>query len=211
MEKFYGVYAGKHDITFIMKDIEDINGNIKSTEVIGFVYGNEVENKSLLNSDKVRLKAEFTLEEAKIKMVSPAEFVTKWNEMEKYWIENDGDNDENSYYNRIINQPINIELPLLGVKTELYWCPPTVECLDDMFKRLIDETYIELLVDEEQCVCTGSGIYLAEVPFEYAGKPYVMVVTNENSTEWAVCQNVLKDNGKYENVEYDELMEFTGM
>lgn len=210
MEKFYGTYAEKHDITFIMKDIEDTNGNIKSTEVIGFVYGNEVENKSLLNSDKVRLKAEFTLEETKIKTVSPAEFVSKWNEMEKYWIENDGDDDANSYYNRIINQPINIELPLLGIKTKLYWCPPVTGCLDDMFTKLIDETYIELLVNKEQCVCTGDGIYLAEVPFEYGERNSVMVVSNENSAEWAVYQNVLKDNGKYESVEYDELMEFTG-
>lgn len=146
----------------------------------------------------------------KIKTVSFAEFVTKWNEMKKYWIDNDGDNDENSYYNRIINQPINIELPLLGIKTKLYWCSPTVECLDDMFKRLIDETYIELLVDEERCVCTGGGIYLAEVPFEYDDKNFVMVVNNENSTEWAVYQNVLKDNGEYESVEYHELMEYTG-
>lgn len=37
-----------------------------------------------------------------------------------------------------------------------------------------------------------------------------MVVDNENSTEWAVYQNVLKDNGKYESVEYDELMESSG-
>ena len=36
-------------------------------------------------------------------IVSPAEFITTWNEMEKYWINNDGDMDKNSYYNRIIN------------------------------------------------------------------------------------------------------------
>lgn len=210
MEKFYGIYAEKHDITFIMKDIEDANGNIKSTEVIGFVYGNEVDNKILLNSEEMGLKAEFTLGKTEIKTVSPAELVTKWNEMKKYWIDNDGDNDENSYYNRIINQPINIELPLLGIKTELYWCPLTVACLDGMFKRLINETYIELLVDEEQCFCTGGGIYLAEVPFEYDERNFVMVVNNENSMEWAVYHNVLKDNGKYESVEYDELMESTG-
>lgn len=148
--------------------------------------------------------------EKEIKTVSPAEFVTRWNEMEKYWIDNDGDNDENSYYNRIINQPINIELPLLGIKTELYWCPPIIECLDDMFQRLIEDTYLELLIENEQCVCMDGDIYFAEVPFEYNGKSYVMVVDNKNSTEWTVYQNVLKDNGKYESVEYDELIEFTG-
>ena len=37
-----------------------------------------------------------------------------------------------------------------------------------------------------------------------------MVVNNEDSKEWAVYQNILKDNGKYESVEYEELMEFTG-
>ena len=39
---------------------------------------------------------------------------------------------------------------------------------------------------------------------------YDAVIDNEDSTEWAIYQNVLKDNGKYESVEYDELMEFTG-
>lgn len=209
MERIYGVYSGDCDITFVMKDIINANGETESTEVIGFVYGNEADNPKMLGKYEGKLKAEFSID-SKIKTVSPAEFVTRWNEMEKYWIDNDGDNDENSYYNRIINQPINIELPLLGIKTELYWCPPKVECLDDMFNRLIDETYIELLVEKEQCFSTGGGIYLAEVPFEYAGNSYVMVVNNENSMEWAVYKNVLKDNGKYESVEYDELMEFTG-
>lgn len=149
-------------------------------------------------------------EKEKAKNVSPAEFITRWYEMKEYWLNNDGDDDENSYYNRIVNQPINIELPLLGIKTELYWCPPTVECLDNMFQRMIDETYFNLFVEEKQCICTGGGIYLAKVPFEYNGKSYVMVVSSENSKEWAVYQNVLKDNGKYDAVEYDELMEFTG-
>ena len=116
-----------------------------------------------------------------IKIVSPAEFITVWSEMENYWMNNDGDNDENSYYNRIINQPINIELPLLGIKTELFWCPPTVECLDDMFKRMVDEEYFNLLVEKEQCYYTGGGIWLSEVPSEYGGKSLVMVVDNENS------------------------------
>ena len=101
-------------------------------------------------------------------------------------------------------------MPLLGIKTELFWCPPTVECFDDMFKRMIEETYVDLLVIKEDCFNTGGGIWLAEVPFEYGDKSLVMVVDNEDSTEWAIYQNVLKDNGKYESVEYDELMEFTG-
>ena len=145
-----------------------------------------------------------------MRTVSPAEFITKWSEMENYWVNNDGDNDENSYYNRIINQSINIELPLLGIKTELFWCPPTVECFDDMFKRMIEETYVDLLVIKEDCFNTDGGIWLAEVPFEYGDKSLVMVVNNEDSTEWAIYQNVLKNNGKYESVEYEELMEFTG-
>ena len=158
--------------------------------------------------DDVEVKE--TNKKKEMRIVSPAEFVTAWNEMEKYWINNDGDMDENSYYNRIINQDINIELPLLGIKTKLFWCPPTVECLDDMFDRMIEETYLELLVEKEDCFYTGGGIWLAEVPFEYGDKQLVMVVNNEDSKEWAVYQNILKDNGKYESVEYEELMEFTG-
>ena len=196
-----------------MKDVKNDNGETETTEVIGFVYGNEVDNLKVLNQYTGRLKAVFTLEqteEKKIKTVPPTEFITAWNDMEKYWVNNDGDNDENSYYNRIINQPINIELPLLGIKTELFWCPPTVECLDDMFKRMVEETYFDLLVEKEDCFSTGGGIWLAEVPFEYGDKSLVMVVNNEDSSEWAIYQNVLKDNGKYESVEYEELMEFTG-
>lgn len=213
MEQIYGAYSEKNDITFIMKDVKNDNGETETTEVIGFVYGNEVDNLKVLNQYTGRLKAVFTLEqteEKKIKTVPPTEFITAWNDMERYWVNNDGDNDENSYYNRIINQPINIELPLLGIKTELFWCPPTVECLDDMFKRMVEETYFDLLVEKEDCFNTGGGIWLAEVPFEYGDKSLVMVVDNEDSTEWAIYQNVLKDNGKYESVEYDELMEFTG-
>lgn len=209
MEQIYGAYSEKNDITFIMKDVKNDNGETETTEVIGFVYGNEVDNLKVLNQYTGRLKAVFTLEqteEKKIKTVLPTEFITAWNDMEKYWVNNDGDNDENSYYNRIINQPINIELPLLGIKTELFWCPPTVECLDDMFKRMVEETYFDLLVEKEDCFNTGGGIWLAEVPFEYGDKSLVMVVDNEHSDEWAVYQNVLKDNGKYESVEYDELL-----
>lgn len=150
------------------------------------------------------------MEKKEIRTVKPAEFFTRWKEMEDYWVKNDGDMDENSYYNRIINQPINIELPLLGIKTELFWCPPTVECLDDMYQRMIDDTYFDLLVEKEQCYYTAGGIWLAEVPFEYGDKQLVMVVDNENTDIWAVYQNVLKDNGKWESVEYDELLVESG-
>ena len=33
------------------------------------------------------------MEDNKMRIVSPAEFITAWNEMEKYWINNDGDMD----------------------------------------------------------------------------------------------------------------------
>lgn len=151
-----------------------------------------VENRTSINNE--------------IKTVPPTEFITAWNEMEKYWVNNDGDDDENSYYNRIINQKINIELPLLGIKTELFWCPPTVECLDDMFKSMVEETYFDLLITKEQCCYTGGGIWIAEVPFEYGDKQLVMVVDNEDTNIWTVYQNVLKDNGKYDSVEHSELM-----
>ena len=145
-----------------------------------------------------------------MRTVSNAEFITAWNDMEKYWVENDGDMDENSYYNKIINQEINIELPLLGIKTNVSWCPPSVECFDDMFKRMIEDQYVDLLVDKEQCFSACGGIYIAEVPFEYFGESLVMVVENIHSNEYAVYRNVLKDNEKYESVEYEELMKCTG-
>lgn len=157
-------------------------------------------------NSKDRNKEIDAMENKEIKTVNPAEFFTKWKEMEDYWVKNDGDMDENSYYNRIINQAINIELPLLGIKTELFWCPPTVECMDELYQRMIDETYFDLLVEKEQCYYTAGGVWLAEVPFEYSDKSLVMVVDNEHTDEWAVYQNVLKDNGKYESVEYDELL-----
>lgn len=163
----------------------------------------EVVEGAIIGLERVKAKTETPKE---IKVVSPAEFISKWNEMENYWAKNDGDNDPNSYYNRIINQDINIELPLLGIKTKLFWCPPTVDCIDDMFQRMIDDTYFDLLVRKEQCYYTGGGIWLAEVPFEYGDKQLVMVVDNEHTDIWAVYQNVLKDNGKWESVEYDELL-----
>ena len=153
-------------------------------------------------NSKDRNKDEKIMEKKEMRTVSPAEFIMAWNEMEKYWV----NNDDGDYYDKIINQAINIELPLLGIKTEFFWCPPTVECLDDMFQRLIEDTYFDLLVEKEQCYYTGGGIWLAEVPFEYADKQLVMVVDNEHTDIWAVYQNILKDNGKYESVEYDELL-----
>ena len=162
-----------------------------------------VKGRNQMRIDVVKGKKE-------LRTVSNAEFITAWNDMEKYWAENDGDMDENSYYNKIINQPINIELPLLGIKTELFWCPPTVECFDDMFKRMIEDEYVDLLVKEEKCYYTGGGIWIAEVPFEYDGESLVMVAENIYSNEYAVYRNILKDNGKYDSVEYEELMKYTG-
>ena len=206
------------DIVIIFDYQNDIDVDNEG-KIVGWFYGAtfvgnaEGDTKDIVANfvDKYEKEMEVNnMEDKKMRLVSPAEFITAWNEMEKYWINNDGDMDENSYYNRIISQDINIELPLLGIKTKLFWCPPTVECLDDMFDRMVEETYLELLVKKEDCFNAGGGIWLAEVPFEYGGKQLVMVVDNEDSKEWAIYQNVLKDNGKYESVEYEELMEFTG-
>lgn len=57
----YGAYAEQHDITFIMRDIINYNNDVKSTEVIGFVYGNEVNNTIAMEKFSGKLKAEFTL------------------------------------------------------------------------------------------------------------------------------------------------------
>jgi hypothetical protein len=75
-----------------------------------------------------------------------------------------------------------------------------------MFAMMIDDEYFDLLVKEEQCYYTGGGIWLAEVPFEYDNESLVMVVDNEDSSVWAVYQNVLKDNGIYDSVEHSELL-----
>lgn len=147
-----------------------------------------------------------SMENKELRTVSNAEFITAWNDMERYWIENDGDMDENSYYNKIINQPINVELPLLGIKTELFWCPPTVECFDDMFKCMIEDEYVDLLVKEEKCYYTGGGIWIAEVPFEYRGEQLVMVVDNEDSSVWTVYRNPLKGATEDDSVQYEEFM-----
>ena len=58
-KNIYGVYAEKQDITFIMEDTFDGDGEIKSTEVIGFVYGNEENNIEVLKEYSGNLKAEF--------------------------------------------------------------------------------------------------------------------------------------------------------
>lgn len=205
------------DIVIIFDYQNDIDINNEG-KIVGWFYGTtfvgnaEGDTKDIVANfvDKYEKEMEENMKDSTTRIVSPAEFVMAWKEMEEYWINNDGDMDENSYYNRIINQDINIELPLLGIKTKLFWCPPTVECLDDMFDRMVDETYLELLVEKEDCFSTGGGIWLAEVPFEYGDKQLVMVVDNEDSKELAIYQNVLKGNGKYESVEYEELMEFTG-
>lgn len=190
----------KYKVTLIMSEEYTIEAD--SPEDAETVARDRFGNNYLI--DDVEVKE--INKKKEMRTVPLAEFITAWSEMENYWVNNDGDNDENSYYNRIINQSINIELPLLGIKTELFWCPPAVECFDDMFKRMVEETYFELLVEKEQCYYTCGGIWLSEVPFEYGDKSLVMVVDSENSDEWAVYQNVLKDNGKYESVEHDELL-----
>ena len=182
---------------------EEIHKTIRS--IVGEYEEDSEEFLKKYNS-KNRMETKSKKEVTEIKTVSPEEFFTKWKEMENYWVKNDGDDNENSYYNRIINQPINIELPLLGIKTRLYWCPPTVECMDELYCRMVDETYLELIVEKEQCVCAGGGFWSAEVPFEYGEQHLVMVVDNEHSDVWAVYQNVLKNNGKWDSVEYDELL-----
>lgn len=57
-KKLYGVYASMADITYIMEDTF-INGEVKSTEVVGFVYGNEEDNTDVLKQFTGKLKAEF--------------------------------------------------------------------------------------------------------------------------------------------------------
>lgn len=58
-EKLYGAYAEKHDITFIMIDTFDSAGEVKSSEVVGFVFGNEEDNTEVLKQFCGKLKAEF--------------------------------------------------------------------------------------------------------------------------------------------------------
>ena len=124
------------DIVFIFDYQNDIDVDNEG-KIVGWFYGAtfvenaEGDTKDIVANfvDKYEKEMEVNnMEDKKMRLVSPAEFITAWNEMEKYWINNDGDMDENSYCNRIINQDINIELPLLGIKTKLFWCPPTVEC-----------------------------------------------------------------------------------
>lgn len=196
-----------------------LNGKIERDDdtwevFVGFFAGASFINESFLNETDQIVKnyvdkfeeEHFKKEEKKMRTVKSPEFIRMWNEMEQYWINNDGDNDESSYYNRIINQDIIIELPLLGIRTELFWCPPTVEGIDEIIRRMIEDEYFDLLVQKETCYYTGSGIWIAEVPFLYDDKPMVMVVDNEDTNIWTVYQNALKDNGKWESVEYDELM-----
>ena len=39
LEKIYTAYAPENDITFIMKDSYDPNGDVSATEVVGWHYG----------------------------------------------------------------------------------------------------------------------------------------------------------------------------
>lgn len=58
-KKIYGAYAEKHGITFIMIDTFDSAGEVKSSEVVGFVFGNEEDNTEVLKQFSGKLKAEF--------------------------------------------------------------------------------------------------------------------------------------------------------
>ena len=60
-EEIYGVYTQSHDITFIMKDTFLNENEIVSTEVIGFVHGNEENNETILKQYIGKLKAEYIL------------------------------------------------------------------------------------------------------------------------------------------------------
>ena len=55
----YPVYSSTHDITFIMEDLCDDSGNVVSTEVIGFYYGEPDEQATELFRGS--LKARFDL------------------------------------------------------------------------------------------------------------------------------------------------------
>lgn len=55
----YGTYAPSTDITFILEDIYNEEGKIIKTKTVGMIYGNEVENLELLESQKGSLEAEF--------------------------------------------------------------------------------------------------------------------------------------------------------
>lgn len=38
-EEIYAVYSADGDMSFIMKDVFDVDGNAESTEVVGWYYG----------------------------------------------------------------------------------------------------------------------------------------------------------------------------
>lgn len=58
-KEIYGAYSASNDITFIMTDTFDDDGNILSTEVTGFIYGNEENNMVALQKFNGNIKAEF--------------------------------------------------------------------------------------------------------------------------------------------------------
>ena len=59
VQKIYGIYAPSHDITFVMKETYDDDGNPEKLAVTGFYYG-EPEDQSNLDFDG-DLEAEFDL------------------------------------------------------------------------------------------------------------------------------------------------------
>lgn len=54
----YGAYSQNSDITFVMMDFYRCN-EIESTEVVGFVYGNETKNVEMLMQSIGKLEAYF--------------------------------------------------------------------------------------------------------------------------------------------------------
>ena len=55
-KELYGVYAPNWDITFVMEDTTDQNGEIVSTECVGWYYGEptDVDNETFKGKLKVR-------------------------------------------------------------------------------------------------------------------------------------------------------------
>ena len=56
-QSIYTAYAETNDITFIMREESDDQGNVTSTEVVGWYYGEENEENTSYFTGK--LKAEY--------------------------------------------------------------------------------------------------------------------------------------------------------
>lgn len=126
-------------------------------------------------------------------------------ELQKYWKQFDEGNGENDVYNTPIYIGIGNKL------ATLYWGAPEVQGLQEYFDSwLISEEVIELMVEKDECYHSGSGIWISNILFEYGNKHLVMTVTTDDVDIWTVYQNIPKENGQYDSVHYDELIEYTG-